>query len=48
MKKTSYGTEKMYLLNISPPHSKHDFVVQTFLTHPRKILLVVLQIGKAK
>jgi hypothetical protein len=28
--------------------STHDFVVLTFLTHPRKILLIVLQIGKAK
>jgi hypothetical protein len=26
----------------------YDFVVQTSLTHPRKIILVVLQIGKAK
>jgi hypothetical protein len=29
-------------------HIPHDFVVLTSLTHPRKILLVVLQIGKAK
>jgi hypothetical protein len=29
------------------PHT-YDFVVLTSLTHPRKILLVVLQIGKAK
>jgi hypothetical protein len=29
------------------PHS-YDFVVLTSLTHPIKILLVVLQIGKAK
>jgi hypothetical protein len=26
----------------------YDFVVLTCLTHPRKILLVVLQIGKAE
>jgi hypothetical protein len=30
-----------------PPHT-YDFVVLTSLTHRRKILLVVLQIGKAK
>jgi hypothetical protein len=29
------------------PHT-HDFVVLTSLTHPRKILFIVLQIGKAK
>jgi hypothetical protein len=29
------------------PHA-YDFVVLTSLTHPRKILLVVLQIGKAE
>jgi hypothetical protein len=31
-----------------PPRAPHtyDFVVLTLLTHPRKILLVVLQIGK--
>jgi hypothetical protein len=31
----------------SAPHT-YDLVVLTSLTHPRKILLVVLQIGKAK
>jgi hypothetical protein len=33
-----------------PPWDPHtyDFVVLTSLTHPRKILLVVLQIGKAR
>jgi hypothetical protein len=31
------------------PHTHtYDFVVLTSLNHPRKILLVVLQIGKAK
>jgi hypothetical protein len=40
----------MYLLYIIPPSAPHtyDFVVLTSLTHPRKILLVLLQIGKAK
>jgi hypothetical protein len=40
----------MYLLYIFPPEAVHtyDFVVLTSLTHPRKIRLVVLQIGKAK
>jgi hypothetical protein len=40
----------MYLLYIFPPWAPHtyDFVVLTSLTHPRKILLVVLQIRKAK
>jgi hypothetical protein len=39
----------MYLLYIFPraPHT-YGFVVLTSLTHPRKIILVVLQIGKAK
>jgi hypothetical protein len=43
----------MYLLYITPPplpqalHT-YDFVLLTFLTNRRKILLVVLQIGKAK
>jgi hypothetical protein len=40
----------VYLLYIFPgaPHT-YDFVALTSLTHPRKILLVVLlQIGKAK
>jgi hypothetical protein len=38
----------MYL-HIPPwaPHT-YDFVVLTCLIHPRKILLFVLQIGKAK
>jgi hypothetical protein len=39
----------MYLLYIFPraPHT-YNFVVLTSLTHPRKIILVVLQIQKAK
>jgi hypothetical protein len=38
----------MYLLCIFPPELEtlYDFAVLTSLTHPRKILLVVLQIGK--
>jgi hypothetical protein len=47
-----YRIEKIYLLYIFPLSSTHlwlyDFIVQTSLTQPRKILLVVLQIGKAK
>jgi hypothetical protein len=38
--------KKMYSL-LNSTHT-YDFVVLTSLTHPRKILLVVLQIGKAK
>jgi hypothetical protein len=40
----------MYLLYIFPPRAPrtYDFVVLTSLTQPRKIILVVLQIGKAK
>jgi hypothetical protein len=40
----------MYLLYIFPPWAPHtyDFVVLTSLTHPRKILSVVLQIENAK
>jgi hypothetical protein len=46
-KTTSYGIGKMYLLYIFPPElHTYDFVVLTSLTHPRKILLVVLQTGK--
>jgi hypothetical protein len=51
-KKTNrFGTEKMYLgySKYPPPtptSSTHDFVVLASLTHPRKILLVVLQIEK--
>jgi hypothetical protein len=47
-KTTNYGIEEMYLLYIFPLSSTHtyDFVVLTYLTHPRKILLFVLQIGK--
>jgi hypothetical protein len=44
------GLKKMYLLYILPlwaPHT-YDFIVLTSLTHQRKIILVVLQIGKAK
>jgi hypothetical protein len=50
------GLKKMYLLYIFPLSYTHththththtyDFVVITSLTHPRKILSVVLQIGK--
>jgi hypothetical protein len=42
--------KKMYLLYIFSPRAPHthNFVVLTSLTHPRKPLLVVLQIGKAK
>jgi hypothetical protein len=38
----------MYLLYIFPLSSTHtyDFIVLTSLTHPRKILVVVLQIRK--
>jgi hypothetical protein len=45
---TRYGIEKnVFTLHIPPwaPHT-YDFVVLTSLTHPRKILLLVLQIGK--
>jgi hypothetical protein len=40
----------MYLLYIFPLSSTHtyDFHVLTSLTHPRKILLFLLQIGKTK
>jgi hypothetical protein len=39
--------KKVFTLHIPPrtPYT-YDFVVPTSLTHPRKILLVVLQIGK--
>jgi hypothetical protein len=49
-KTTSYGIKRIFLLYIFPPelHTLYDFVVLTSLTHPRKIFLVVLQIGKAK
>jgi hypothetical protein len=50
-KTTSCVIEKknVFTLHIPPwaPHT-YDFVVLTSLTHPRKILLVVLQIGKVK
>jgi hypothetical protein len=41
--------KNVFTLHIPPwaPHT-YDFIVLTSLTHPRKILLVVLQIGKAK
>jgi hypothetical protein len=41
--------KNVFTLHISPlaPHT-YDFVVLTSLTHPRKIILLVLQIGKAK
>jgi hypothetical protein len=41
--------KKVFTLHIPPwaPHT-YDFVVLTSLTHPRKILLVALQIGKPK
>jgi hypothetical protein len=39
----------MYLLYIFPPELHTlDFVVLTSLSHTRKIILIVLQIGKAK
>jgi hypothetical protein len=43
------GTKKC-IYSTHPPWSPHtyDFVVLTSLTHPRKILLLVLQIGKTK
>jgi hypothetical protein len=41
-KKCVYSTYSLWA-----PHT-YDFVVLTSLTHPRKTLLVVLQIGKAK
>jgi hypothetical protein len=47
-KTTSYGMEKnVFTLHIPPwaPHT-YDFVVITSLTHPRKILFVVLQITR--
>jgi hypothetical protein len=47
-KTTSYGIEKdVFTLHIPSwaPHT-YDFVVLTSLTHPRKIILFVLQIGK--
>jgi hypothetical protein len=34
--------------NIFTPHIPPDFIVLTSLTHTRKILFIVLQIGKAK
>jgi hypothetical protein len=43
-----YGIEKnVFTLHIPPsaPHT-YDFVVLTSLTHPRKIILFMLQIGK--
>jgi hypothetical protein len=39
-KKCIYST-----YSLLAPHT-YDFVVLTYLTHPRKIVLVVLQIGK--
>jgi hypothetical protein len=43
------GLKKCIYSTYSPLSSTHyDFVVVTSLTHPRNILLVVLQIGKAK
>jgi hypothetical protein len=43
------GLKKCIYSTYSPgvPHT-YDFIVPTSLTHPRKILLLVLQIGKAK
>jgi hypothetical protein len=42
--------KNVFTLTYSPLNytHTHDFVVLTSLTHPRKILLVVLRIGKAK
>jgi hypothetical protein len=41
------GWKNVFTLHIPPwgPHT-YGFVVLTYLTHPREILLVVLQIGK--
>jgi hypothetical protein len=51
IKKTaSYGIENLYLLYIFPPEL-HTLMTSLFLnslTHPRKIILLVLQIGKVK
>jgi hypothetical protein len=49
-KTTSYGIEKnVFTLHIPPwAPQTYDFVVLTSLTHPRKILLFVLHIGKSK
>jgi hypothetical protein len=47
-KTTSYGIEKnVFTLHIPSwaPYT-YDFVVLTSLTHPRKIILFVLQIGE--
>jgi hypothetical protein len=46
-KTTSYGIEKnVFTLHIPPlAPDTYDFVVRTFSNYPRKILLVVLQIG---
>jgi hypothetical protein len=45
-KTTSYGIQNMYLHSPSSAPHTYDFLVLTSLTHPRKIILVVLQIGK--
>jgi hypothetical protein len=42
------GLKKCAYIFLPQLHTHYDFVVPTSLTHPRKILLVVLQIGKAK
>jgi hypothetical protein len=46
-KTTNYGIEKMHLLYIFPPEL-HTLMTSLFSTQPRKILFVVLQMGKAK
>jgi hypothetical protein len=48
-KTTSYRTEKnVFTLHILRAPHAYDFVVLTSLTHPRKILLVVLQNRKSQ
>jgi hypothetical protein len=44
-KTTSYGIEKKFIYSTYSPLSSTHFVL-TSLSHPRKILLVVPQIGK--
>jgi hypothetical protein len=50
-KTTSYWIEKKNIYSTYSPLSStqtYDFVVLTFLNHPRKIILIVPQIRKAK
>jgi hypothetical protein len=48
-RKQAMGLKNVFTLH-TPPWASHtyDFVVLTSLTHPRKIVLVVLQIGNRK